>query len=90
MSKELEERESFVDFIGQTVRVGDTIVYPARQSSSLWLDKATVEKISVYKDHYYDSDQFTDVLQIKLSKKRTLILLSEIDRVVKIDLKEIE
>jgi len=34
------------DFLGQVIRVGDTIVYPGRQGSSMWLNKAEVLEIS--------------------------------------------
>lgn len=33
------------DFLGKTIDVGDTIVYPGRQSSSLWMNKAEVTEV---------------------------------------------
>jgi hypothetical protein len=34
------------DFMGRVIRPGDTIVYPGRRSSSLWLNKAKVVEVS--------------------------------------------
>jgi len=31
------------DFLGRTIEVGDTIVYPVRRGSSMWLSKGEVE-----------------------------------------------
>jgi hypothetical protein len=33
------------DFLGQTILVGDEIVYPNRQSSSLWMNRARVTSV---------------------------------------------
>ncbi len=33
------------DFLGQQIEVGDSIVYPNRQSSSLWMNFATVAEL---------------------------------------------
>jgi len=33
------------DFLGNEIEVGDTIVYPGRASSSLWMNKATVLEV---------------------------------------------
>lgn len=30
------------DFLNQTFAVGDTVVYPGRRGSSLWMNRATV------------------------------------------------
>ncbi len=30
------------DFLGKTIKVGDTIVYPVRQGSDMWMSKAEV------------------------------------------------
>jgi hypothetical protein len=34
-----------VDFLGRELRAGDTIVYPARRGSALWLNKLLVTKV---------------------------------------------
>jgi hypothetical protein len=31
-----------LDFLGQEIRPGNTIVYPGRQKSTMWMNKATV------------------------------------------------
>lgn len=31
------------DFLGREIQVGDMVVYPGRQSSSLWMNSAKVE-----------------------------------------------
>lgn len=36
---------TFTDFLGKTINVGDTIVYPGRQGSSLWLNKGIVRQV---------------------------------------------
>lgn len=77
----IEERESFEDFLKQTVRVGDTIVYPSRQSSSLWMNKAVVEKIQVKTRKSYYNDSTFEEWSIKLSSGGRL---SQIDRAVKV------
>lgn len=33
------------DFLNQDIKIGDTIVYPNRQGSSLWMNKAQVEEV---------------------------------------------
>ena len=33
------------DFLGKPIETGDTIVYPGRQGSGMWLNKATVISI---------------------------------------------
>jgi hypothetical protein len=40
------------DFLGVSVQVGDTIVYPNRQGSSMWLRKGTVRKLEATRDAY--------------------------------------
>ena len=39
-----------VDFLGQTIVSGDTVVYPNRQGSSLWMNKARVVGFKKIKD----------------------------------------
>ena len=34
------------DFLGNVIEQGDTIVYPGRQGSSMWLNKAEVLSVS--------------------------------------------
>ncbi len=33
------------DFLNQDIKIGDTIVYPNRQGSSLWMNRAQVEEV---------------------------------------------
>lgn len=35
------------DFLNQTIAIGDTVVYPGRRGSSLWMNRATVIDIRV-------------------------------------------
>jgi glutamate synthase domain-containing protein 3 len=35
------------DFLGKHIQQGDTIVYPGRASSALWMNKATVLEVLV-------------------------------------------
>lgn len=35
------------DFLGQDINVGDTIVYPNRQGSNLWMNQAQVTEVRV-------------------------------------------
>lgn len=37
------------DFLGKPIAGGDTIVYPGRHASSLWMNKATVLSVSAPK-----------------------------------------
>lgn len=39
-----------IDFVGAEIHSGDTIVYPIRQGSSMWLKKAVVTGIEPRKD----------------------------------------
>jgi hypothetical protein len=32
-----------VDFLGREIHVGDTIIYPGRRGSNMWLNRATVQ-----------------------------------------------
>lgn len=48
MSKEYKEVETFTDFTGRLVQVGDEVVFPSRVSSSMWLNKGRVLKIEVH------------------------------------------
>jgi len=36
---------SAADFLGNPIEVGDTVVYPVRRGSSMWLKKIAVESI---------------------------------------------
>lgn len=48
------------DFLGKDIAVGDTIVYPIRHRSEMWLKKAIVSGIEPRGDNYslvaYDPD----------------------------------
>jgi hypothetical protein len=46
-----QEVETFNDFTGRAVSVGDEVVYAVRASSSLWLKQGKVEKIEVHEWH---------------------------------------
>jgi hypothetical protein len=35
-----------VDFLGRKIKEGDTLVYPVRRGSSMWLKKITVTRIT--------------------------------------------
>lgn len=35
------------DFLGQDINVGDTIVYPNRQGSALWMNQAMVSEVRI-------------------------------------------
>lgn len=45
---------TFIDWRGQEISVGDTIVYPGRASSSLWMNEATVLEINVVEDERWN------------------------------------
>lgn len=47
------------DFFGNTIKVGDCIVYPGRQGSSMWMNKGTVMAIG------QKGDPYAPVLQVK-------------------------
>jgi hypothetical protein len=34
------------DFIGREIKAGDTIVYPVRRGSSMWLNRLEVQQVS--------------------------------------------
>lgn len=48
-----------VDYLGKEINVGDTIVYPARRGSSLWMRKAVVEGVVEKKARNYNNDVYT-------------------------------
>jgi hypothetical protein len=56
------------DFLGRVIKVGDSIVYPGRSGSALWMNAATVEEVLVDK--------------IKVLSKNKLVTLNRLDRVV--------
>ena len=35
-----------VDFLGKPIKAGDTIIYPCRRGSSMWLQKLVVDQVS--------------------------------------------
>lgn len=37
------------DYLGQEIHLGDFVVYPSRQGSSMWLCRGTVTRVSVTK-----------------------------------------
>ena len=40
------------DFLGRKISIGDWIVYPGRQGSSLWMNLAEVTDITTYHDRW--------------------------------------
>lgn len=43
---EYGKTEAVVDFLNQPINVGDTVVYPNRQGSSMWMNKAVVTNVN--------------------------------------------
>lgn len=39
-----------IDFVGKEIHVGDTVVYPRRNGSDIWLSKGQVRSITLPKD----------------------------------------
>ena len=46
MSNENDNKKLPIDFMGNVIGVGDTIVYPSRVGSALWMQAAIVDKIT--------------------------------------------
>jgi len=66
------------DFLGKEIKPGDTIVYPGRHGSSLWMKQAIVEEIIMVPDWRNHPTPTLRVLNPK-NKKRTT--LTRLDRV---------
>lgn len=49
-----------VDFLGREIHVGDTIVYPGRRGSSLWMNKAIVKDL--YPAHQVTAGEWDEPL----------------------------
>lgn len=72
------------DFLGQVIEQGDTIVYPGRQGSGMWLNKATVLGISWPKEASGPKVAYT--LSIQRSDGRRA-QITKLDRVVVVEKK---
>lgn len=73
------------DFRGREIKVGDTIVYPGRQSSSLWMTEGEVTGV---KSVWYPGDrEETFTLRVRVVKSPFVkagkqVSISSIDNVV--------
>jgi hypothetical protein len=52
-----------VDFTGRTIQPGDTVVYPVRRGSKMWLNKLSVTQVS--DDHIAGYNAIGHLLTIK-------------------------
>lgn len=96
MSKAYTEVETFNDFTGQAVRVGDEVVFPSRVASSMWLNgPAKVLKIEA---HWWTTN-YSAVLNdrtdwritVKVPGSTRVSRLEVVERIVKVrSSKEIE
>lgn len=59
-----------LDFLGQNILIGDSIVYPNRQKSDLWMNLATVTDVRL------------DLITVRRDKDGAVKRLKRIDRVV--------
>ncbi len=57
------------DFLGQKIKVGDSVVYPNRHGSRLWMNFATV------------TDVLSDSIRVRRDKDGALKPLIRVDRV---------
>ena len=57
------------DFLGQNISIGDSIVYPNRQKSNLWMNLATVTDVRL------------DLITVRRDKDGAIKRLKRIDRV---------
>ena len=44
------------DFLGRSIAVDDTLVYPVRRGSRMWLNKITVTKVGSVEIHGYNPE----------------------------------
>lgn len=61
------------DFLGRRIKVGDTLVYPVRRKSAMWLSSIVVTDLAVAFSTVYGTNR--KGRRIKLSKlNRTVII----------------
>lgn len=58
------------DFLGQQIKVGDSVVYPNRHGSDMWLNYAQVSDVNI------------DSIQVRRHHDNILKPLTRVDRVV--------
>lgn len=58
------------DFLGQDINSGDTVVYPGRQGSNMWMNSATV------------LDLLDNSIRVQRTKDGAVRVLNRLDRVV--------
>ena len=58
------------DFLDNDINVGDTIVYPGRQGSSLWMNKGKVVGIDVHRYRYGAGLEQASVLMVRKESGR--------------------
>jgi hypothetical protein len=80
--------ESYTDWLGNEIKVGDHIVYPGRQSSSLWMNHAKVLGF-VESESYWGGKKTTMKVQHSDKSKRcwtknAVVTLSALNRVTKV------
>ncbi len=57
------------DFLGQNISIGDSVIYPNRQKSDLWMNLATVTDVRL------------DLITVRRDKDGAIKRLKRIDRV---------
>lgn len=60
------------DFRGETINIGDTIVYPGRSGSSLWMNEGVVVGFEDYQP-YYSSEQTMTALKVKRTDTKKVV-----------------
>lgn len=79
--------ESYTDWLGNKIQVGDLIVYPGRQSSSLWMNHARVLEISE-RHTYYGVHPIMKVMHTDKSQygrmKDKVVIITKLQQVTKV------
>jgi len=68
------------DYFEQEIKVGDLLVYPGRQGSSLWMSHLTVTAVVIQEDEWSSRGPYAVVKGIKESGKK--VSITELGRTV--------
>jgi hypothetical protein len=74
-----DRREPMKDFLGNEIQIGDTIVYPGRQGSTMWMNIAEV--VGIDYDQQYVHSPILPVLHVRRDNGK-MYDVYRIDRVV--------
>ncbi len=59
------------DFLGREIKAGDTVVYPVRRGSSMWLNKITVDLAD--EEHITGKNSFGRFITVRNLKNCVLV-----------------